>query len=48
MTNEEKRNSNSYAVGLLNASQIDDLGIPSYSVPGYEYTVEKEYFGVEE
>ncbi|MCR4686652.1 MAG: VWA domain-containing protein [Lachnospiraceae bacterium] len=47
ITSENKRNSNSYAVGLLKAAGIDDLGYPNYNVPGYEYPIEKVYFGIE-
>lgn len=46
--NENEQNSNSYAVGLLNASGIDDLGEPIYNVPGYEYPLASSYFGREE
>lgn len=44
--NENEKNSNSYAVGLLRVSHIDDLGTPPYEVPGYEYPLAKKYFGV--
>lgn len=44
--NENEQNSNSYAVGLLRVSHIDDLGTPPYEVPGYEYPLAKKYFGV--
>ena len=47
MCNENQQNSNSYAVGLLNVAGIDDLGMPSYIVPGYEYPLDCSYFGVE-
>ncbi len=42
---ENEQNSNSYAVGLLNASGIDDLGEPIYKVPGYKYPLASSYFG---
>lgn len=44
--NEDEQNSNSYAVGLLIASGIDDLGTPEYNVPGYEYPLKSTYFGI--
>lgn len=45
--NENEQNSNSYAVGLLIASGIDDLGMPEYSVPGYKFPLASSYFGVD-
>lgn len=44
---ESEQNSNSYAHGLLLAAGIDDLGIPKYNVPGYQFPVSGNYFGVE-
>lgn len=46
--NGDEQNSNSYAAGLLIASNIDDLGKPEYNVPGYQYPLKKSYFGVGE
>ena len=45
--NENEQNSNSYAVGLLIASGIDDLGMPEYNVPGYKFPLASSYFGVD-
>ncbi len=44
----ERYNSNSYAVGLLDAAKIDDLEEPAYRVPGYENKLPAIYFGVDE
>jgi len=44
---ESEQNSNSYAHGLLLAAGIDDLGIPKYKVPGYQFPLSSKYFGVE-
>lgn len=46
--NENEQNSNSYVAGLLIVSNIDDLGMPEYYVPGYQYPLKKSYFGVDE
>lgn len=44
---DSQQNSNSYAVGLLNASGIDDLGMPEYNVPGYFFPLASSYFGID-
>ena len=44
---DSQQNSNSYAVGLLNASGIDDLRMPEYNVPGYFFPLASSYFGID-
>ena len=50
-TNEQYQNCNSYAAGLLAASNIDDLGhsvgyLQDWQIPKYSSPIDSKYFGV--